>query len=235
MYKEHPTFKVDTSINKPIWRYIDFWKFLNLLETNSLYFSNAESLGDNYEGRIPKFVLKQMLELDVTNGNSNNKDLNDYLERNLRKETIISSWSYAERESFSMWKMYSKGKLGIAIKTNLDSLKKCFNKTNRSVYIGEILYINENNYFFSTYNMFFPFLTKLDYYKSENEIRCITTCGIDEEKSNKLVEVNLKELIKEIYISPNSKPEFKRLLELLKIEYSLNFEICISEVNDSWL
>jgi len=214
---------------------MDFWKFLNLLETQALYFSNSDNLGDNYEGRIPSFILKRMLEEDRINGTSENKETNDYLESTLRKNHLISSWSYAQRESFAMWKMYAKSKMGIAIETDLDSLKKSFKKTERNVYIGEVNYINEEKYFFSTKNMFYPFITKLDYYKFENELRCIITAYDEDISSSKLVEVDLNVLIKKIHISPNSKSEFRKMIELLKKEYKLNFEVCYSAINDSWL
>ena len=235
MYTEHPVLQTKQSFDKPIWRYMDFWKFLNLLETKSLYFSNSDNLGDNHEGRIPDFILKEMFELDIQNGNSDNKELNDFLERSLRKTHLISSWSYAKRESFAMWKMYAKDKMGIAIETDLESLKKAFEKTSSDIYIGDINYINEENYFFSTKNMFYPFITKLDFYKFENEIRCITIIQDHELSKSKLIEVDLNLLIKRIHISPNSKPEFRKLLEILKKEYKLNFEISYSKINDSWL
>jgi hypothetical protein len=83
--------------------------------------------------------------------------------------------------------------------------------------------------------MFYPFVTKLDFYQFENEIRRITVTKDDEEPKSKLVDVDLNILIKKIHISPNSKPEFRKLIELLKKEYELKFEICYSKVSDSWL
>lgn len=235
MYNEHYVFQTDNSFNKPIWRYMDFWKLLNLLETKSLYFSNSDNLGDNNEGRIPQFILNKMLEQDKGRGNKDNETTNIYLENTLRKSHLISSWCYAERESFAMWKMYAKDKTGIAIETDLNSLKESFNVTSRIVYIGEINYINEDKYYFSTSNLFYPFVTKLDFYKFENELRCITCTTDDEVAESKLVEVDLNLLIKKIHISPNSNPEFRKLIELLKKEYKLTFEICYSKVNDNWL
>lgn len=235
MYTEHPVLQTSNSFDKPVWRYMDFWKFLNLLETKALYFSNSDNLGDNYEGRIPKFILDEMLELDIKNGNSMNSELNDFLEKYLRKTHLISSWSYADGESFALWKMYAKDKTGIAIETDLQSLKEAFASTTRDIYIGEINYINEENYFFSTKNMFYPFLTKLDFYKFENEIRCITLLDEKELTISKLIDVDLERLIKKIHISPNSKPEFYKLLTILKNEYQLSFEICYSKISDSWL
>lgn len=235
MYKEHYIFQTKNSIDKPIWRYMDFWKFLNLLETKSLYFSNSDNLGDNNEGRIPHFIYVRMLEEDKKNGNNQNQTLNSFLERELRKSHLISSWCFAERESFAMWKMYAKDKTGIAIETNLVLLKESFKNTSRDIYIGEVNYINEENYYFTTSNMFYPFITKLDFYRFENEIRCITVTDSTEIAESKLVEVDLRSLIKKIHISPNSKPEFRNLIELLKEKNGLEFELCYSKISDSWL
>jgi len=134
-----------------------------------------------------------------------------------------------------MWKMYAKDKMGIAIETDLESLKESFNKNERNIYIGEMNYINEDNYSFLTTNMFYPFITKLDFYEFENELRCMTTISDDEISNSKLIEVDLNTLIKRVHISPNSKSEFLKLIKILKKEYNLNFEICYSKVNDSWL
>lgn len=235
MYKDHYVFKTKNSADKPIWRYMDFWKFLNLLENKSLFFTNSNNLGDNNEGRIPSFILERMLQEDKAKGNHRHEELNGFLANSLRKLHLISSWSYAERESFAMWKMYAKDKMGIAIETDVDSLKEAFKNTSRIVYIGEVKYINEDHFSFSTSNMFYPFLTKLDFYKFENEIRCITVLETNEIEESILVEVDLDILIKKVHISPNSKPEFLKLIELLKKESGLKFEICYSKVSDSWL
>jgi len=232
MYKEYlETYKTLNSINKPIWRYMDFWKFLNLLETSCLYFPNAENLGDKHEGKFPKEVYEMMLENDADFYSF----LKEQLETKLCKETLISSWTYHENESFAMWKMYAKDKMGVAIKTDLESLKKSFNKTERTVHIGEVTYFNKDNFNYSFTNLNYAFLNKHEYYRFEKEIRCITNCLPNEEVGCKLVEVDLKELIRVVYISPNAKPEYIKLLEMLKIQYQLNFEIELSEVNDSWL
>ena len=38
MYAEHPSFHLPTNPSAKIWRYMDFTKFVSLLETNALYF-----------------------------------------------------------------------------------------------------------------------------------------------------------------------------------------------------
>ncbi len=235
MYLDHPVFKQSVSVNMPLWRYMDFWKFLNLLESNALFFSNSENLGDNSEGRIPPYVLKKMAIKEAEDGTDENKHTINYLENVARKNFLISSWCYAERESFALWKIYAKDKSGIAIETDLTALKQSFNNTSRLIFIGEINYINEKNYYFDLSNLFYPFVTKLDHYSFENEIRCITESDDYEKNKDNLVDVDLNGLIKKVHISPNSKPEFVKLIELLKKEYKLSFEICYSKINDSWL
>jgi hypothetical protein len=131
--------------------------------------------------------------------------------------------------------MYAKNRSGIAIETDFTSLKNSFNATTKSIYIGEINYIHEKKYFFDLGNLFYPFVTKFDYYSFENELRCVTVNDDYEKNKENLVDVDLNVLIKKIHISPNSKPEFFKLIQLLKKEYKLSFEICYSKINDSWL
>lgn len=234
MYIAHPVFRESESLKKPIWRYMDFWKFLNLLESKALFFSNSENLGDNFEGRIPSFVLEKIKLKDKETGTDSN-DIINHIENICRKTFLISSWSYAERESFALWKMYAKNRSGIAIETDFTSLKNSFNATTKSIYIGEINYIHEKKYFFDLGNLFYPFVTKFDYYSFENELRCVTVNDNYEKNKENLVDVDLNVLIKKIHISPNSKPEFFKLIQLLKKEYKLSFEICYSKINDSWI
>lgn len=53
-----------------IWRYIDFTKFVSILDSNSLYFSRMDLLGDKFEGSYPKTLIetrKYMLKDGVEN------------------------------------------------------------------------------------------------------------------------------------------------------------------------
>ena len=53
MYEDHPIFNTPTD-NTLIWRYMDFTKFISLLETSSLFFAQGDKLGDPFEGSFPK-------------------------------------------------------------------------------------------------------------------------------------------------------------------------------------
>lgn len=158
MYRSHSNFKIDKTKGLPIWRYMDLWKFLHLLKSNQLYFPNFESLGDQHEGRIPESIFRKMQEKEKKNGTPINADNYKKMIEELRSTTFTCSWISSKTESFAMWKMYSKEKLGIAIKTDLDKLKKCFSQASEDIYIGEVTYYDNEHPYYETGNTFYSFL-----------------------------------------------------------------------------
>jgi len=57
----HSRFIAPTNPNTKIWRYMDFTKFLSLLEDSSLYFTRSDRFEDVYEGSTPH-ANAEMLE-----------------------------------------------------------------------------------------------------------------------------------------------------------------------------
>jgi hypothetical protein len=52
MYKENELFDTPSN-NSKIWRYLDFTKFIDLLDKSSLFFCRLDKLGDPFEGVCP--------------------------------------------------------------------------------------------------------------------------------------------------------------------------------------
>lgn len=222
----------------PLWRYMDFWKFLNLITTSKLYFPNVTMLGDQYEGRIPEKIYQMMIAEYIRSGKTEQmaKELRSFIENELRPKTLVSSWSANHKESFALWKMYSKDKLGIAIKTDYESLVKAFEPSSEDIYIGEVMYYDDKKPYYKIGNTFFSFLVKNNYYDFESEVRCVAEVSHSEDFTYKNIEVNLNELIKELYVSPLAeKTGLLEIIDFLKTKYSLKFEVNISGVNDSWI
>jgi hypothetical protein len=237
MHKEHYEFIIGKTKETPYWRYMDFWKFLKLINTSQIFFPNVEMLGDQHEGRIPEKIFKMMVENDEKQGVKNN-DAQNYkgLTENLRKKTLIVSWNANRTESFAMWKMYAKEKLGIAIKTNFGRLKKSFEDCEEDIYIGEVRYYDDEKPSYRTGNTFYTYMTKHNYYEFETEVRCITEVAHDDDSLFKNINVDLNELIEEIYISPfANETGLVEIIEFLKQKNNLSFKISISGVNDKWI
>jgi hypothetical protein len=54
----HPVFEPPDG-HAQLWRYMDFIKFVSLLDTAELNFSRSDMLGDPFEGSLPKPVAHQ--------------------------------------------------------------------------------------------------------------------------------------------------------------------------------
>ena len=50
MYKEHPTFIQPENEGIKVWRYMDFTKFVLLIDSRRLYFTRADKFDDPFEG-----------------------------------------------------------------------------------------------------------------------------------------------------------------------------------------
>ncbi len=55
--KDHPVFKAPDNPEIPIWRYMDFAKFVDMLENDGLFMCRADKLGDPFEGTLSKITL----------------------------------------------------------------------------------------------------------------------------------------------------------------------------------
>jgi hypothetical protein len=239
MHVEHSEFIIDKTKDFPYWRYMDFWKFLNLISTSKLFFPNVEMLGDQNEGRIPEKAYEWMVGKDKKLGRKDNfaENYKRIVEKDLRPKTLISSWTASKTESFAMWKMYAKDKLGIAIKTNFERLSKSFHQTDSAIYIGEVKYYDDENPAYKVGNTFYSFLVKNNYYEFESEVRCITEISDSESIATfKNIDIDLNVLIEEVYISPFAyETGIIEIIEFIKIKNNLDFKIKISGVNDKWI
>ncbi len=80
MYHIDPEFKAPQKCRR-IWRYMDFSQFVNMLETESLYFTRLDLLDDPHEGSF------SWLEL----ADKEQEDLKKQLVK-LRKHTAVNCW-----------------------------------------------------------------------------------------------------------------------------------------------
>ena len=96
MYKEHPVFNPPPS-DAVLWRYMDFTKFVSLLEKQALFFARADRLGDPFEGSFskvnkvlrPSFVQRLYGEEKIPEGTL--EHMADHMERT-RRSILINCW-----------------------------------------------------------------------------------------------------------------------------------------------
>jgi len=63
MYVECPNLEKPKNENATIWRYMDFTKFVSLLDRRELFFSRTDRLGDPFEGSCPRKNLVARAEI----------------------------------------------------------------------------------------------------------------------------------------------------------------------------
>ena len=79
MYKEHNSFE-SIDDNKKIWRYMDFTKFIDILENEALFFTRSDRFEDKFEGTLP--IANEVIK------EKENKILEDKIEYEHRKWTL---------------------------------------------------------------------------------------------------------------------------------------------------
>lgn len=241
--------------NKAIWRYMDFTKFLCLLENQSLYFPNIYSFEDALEGahnalgRDDHYDINNNGEIVITGTPTderhieNSQKYKDYLNSVLKEMADgfgILCWCISDVESHAMWKIFLSTAEGVAIKTDLDGIISSFPQGN--FLAGKVEYIDRKITKISTENLLNSFFTKESHFIHENEFRIITynlkrqgeghfgNSNISKNDVGIDIPVNVSSLIKEIVVSPFAPKWFYHLVLQIKERYDLSVPVRWSEI-----
>lgn len=155
MYEENNIIKLDKySDNQVVWRYMDFTKFLSMLQYKALFFCSCSLMQkmDPFEGEYPKNNLKNLRDKKDFVQLSKEYTQKPVAYRKKFLENVgINCWHANDTENAAMWKVYLSSKDGIAIKSTIKNLKESFNiNVEDVVYIGNIHY---NDYEFNDIDM----------------------------------------------------------------------------------
>lgn len=250
MYKEHPVFETPEDSQK-IWRYMDFTKFLDILDRSELFFPRADKLGDPFEGSLPKSSIE---ERNLTLEKTYRPEFFKYIvpkeeapkalsraTKNLRKSYAISCWSMSEEESAALWQLYRSSQGGVAIQTTVGRLKKSFEREKRDIYIGEVKYINYVRDSIPINNALYPFLYKRESFKHEQELRAVifSTNFVTEGGFLKrisypegyCVQIDPDILIENVFVSPVTPKWQNELVKSMLSKYGLKRKV--SKVHQS--
>lgn len=200
-----------------IWRYMDLSKFLQFVHSGYLCFCPLDKLDDKFEGYPPAsfaFALQAIL------GNTTfPAELALRFFNSLNSRAVVSCWHQNDNESVAMWKLYTAGNDGVAIRSTVGRLKNTLRNFPEDVFIGEVRYVDH----FKTdddedISAFTPLFRKRQSYKHERELRAIIplvqsrlpisdaieaikTTPVDKVQEV-LIPVNLSTLIESIILSP---------------------------------
>jgi hypothetical protein len=244
MYKEHPVFLAPEDENIEIWRYMDFTKFVSLLDKRSLYFCRVDKLGDPFEGSLTEMNVKARNDflVEYWKGKIKNQQLAELMEREpkfndkARQTIFVNCWYMSEYESAAMWKLYLKSNEGIAIQSTYKKLKESFDKNSKDdIYIGRVKYIDYSSEVIPRVNFFSAAMHKRKSFEYERELRAMiwdtvilgNIMGSDKEsyKVGKYVGCDLEVLINKVYLGPETPDWFGELVRSLLKKYRLRIEV----------
>ncbi len=103
----------EIDMSEPLWRYFKTERFLELLESNHLYFASARQFDDPFEGAVA--VLPPDVPIDPRYAAP---EFGEKAFEELRRLTKVSCWHRAKYESDAMWQLYAGSRKGVAVRTS---------------------------------------------------------------------------------------------------------------------
>lgn len=245
MIEQHDSFKFPTDNDKKIWRYLDFTKFVDLLNSESLFFSRADKFDDIFEGSLPKksvtnrdTVLKDLINRKILNP-THTPDW--FAESTIQKrmEYAINCWHLNDYESTAMWKVYLKSNEGIAVQSTFSKLKSELNKSVHKIFLGIVNYKNYEQDYVDWSNSFNAYVHKRESFSYENELRALiwdstetSLNKIDLSSGGIKIPVDLTNLVENIYVSPKTPYWLTSLVKATCIKFGFNFIVNNSRLDD---
>lgn len=223
--------------NTKIWRYLDFTKFISLLDTSNLFFTRADLFEDPFEGSLPKknVELRSSRYADI--------DERSKISELWTRCIAVNCWHENEHESAAMWKLYLKSGEGVAIQSTYAKLKQSVIDQKEFVRIGKVQYIDYETEMIKEEGLTNPFFYKRKSFSHENEVRAFifelpVTAPSDifdrgTIRDGLQIKVDLSSLVQKVYLAPNAPPWFRDLVCSLIKKYEYNFEVVHSDLDKS--
>jgi len=128
-----------------LWRYMNLGRFLSMLwgtgdpqfqsGRGALYFSRIREFPDSYEGAHPS-----VYGLYPADRRQDCKRLYDWV----RLNAAVSCWHEGDDESVAMWRLYTAGVEGVAIKTTVAKLTRSIQADRLEFRVARVFYIGDS-------------------------------------------------------------------------------------------
>jgi hypothetical protein len=244
MYVEDFRVSGPENLDAPIWRYIDFAKFVDMLERRALHFSQLGALGDPFEGmpsegtlEFLRYMDERFRELAIACGVVNAHDWPRrpvrQVYQDFRLSTYVNCWHTNDFESMAMWQLYSRD--GIAIRSNFRRLTESVRDVPEQITAGRVIYWDHRD----PTAVEFPddvievVFRKGMSYEHEREVRAMiffdarppgqTAFSYEESEPTQpkglTIPVNLDVLIDKVYVAPGRPLWVRELVERVMNTY----------------
>ncbi len=255
---EHPVVKPcqPQNTNVKIWRYMDLPKLVAFLETESLHFARADTLGDKFEGswtllnplihedhRIPNI----MADMDPNTPEHKRKlylaSLLKY-HKNVSEEGkkifYINCWHGGDTESAAMWRFYGAEAGSLVIQSTYEKLVSalpdhaCTKREKHDgakIYVCMVQYKDYKQEWIPDGNIMYPFIHKRKEFEYENEVRAFVLLPEDNNRLGIDVNININEVIESIRVRPGTPTWKLEAIERLIKRYGFGQKVEQSDID----
>lgn len=257
---EDPAFVAPANVDVKIWRYMDFAKFVSMLEEAGLFFARLDRLGDPFEGSSTRAEVARRREWWKGLGNPQQvrraQEIVPQVLKWQRQWTYVSCWQMNE-ESAAMWKLYTRTEEAICVQSTYKRLRDCLNSSpsckDDQVFIGEVQYIDfqENDSQSDEYTLLHAVTHKGKSFVHEQELRAViwrvprskngpVRLPVDPSsedfpndlpKDGVMITLDLEQLVERIYVTPSSPSWFRDLVEKVVLRHELDKEVRESDLD----
>jgi hypothetical protein len=205
--------------SETLWRYMDFFKFEDLLTRSALYFSRPDKFTDPFEGRFSPGNATNVSASDAAfysayRMESFNKQLTASQEI-MRHVIFISCWQRGNKEDREMWNAYTSSSESVVISTSVKALDQF---VKGPIEKSPVKYHADNSPR-TEFDHTALFFYKPDRYRFEREFRMLLTPGghepIPGDKIGWHVPIRLKKIIHRVIVHPKASKEFKTKIDHL--------------------
>ena len=226
----HPS--CDLPVNdQRIYRYMDLWKFIDLLQRKSLYFCRADKLQDEYEGTYSRFQIEEVM-IEPLKKRAPTLIAQEMKQiESLRKNFFINCWCMSEIDTHLMWKTHIISCPGLAIQSTYHFLRTSIDMMEVGEYypieISIVKYYDQiETGVINWYDGFDAFVNKDVHFHLDNELRALCRFNTTDYSMNHIyIEIHLSTLIESIIVSPGAPGEFVECVRNLMINYGLKDKI----------
>lgn len=208
-----------------VWRYMDFTKFVSMLERRSLFLPVVEKLNDPFEGSYARAneVMRPLVYRHIKN--EFNLSAGEMVQR-LRSFVAASCWHSNDHESAAMWKLYARTDEAVCVQTTFRKLRDAMGTNAR---VGMVRYVDYETDWIPESNPLAPFLYKRKSFEHEHEVRALIppaniaeilrSPGVEANKPGEWVPVDIAQTIERVFIAPNAPDWFLELVQQVTNRY----------------
>jgi hypothetical protein len=226
--------------NCTLWRYMDFTKFVSLLETRALHFTRADQFEDPYEGSWSQAGWKMQRDPAINGGLPSHaiRQMTEFASQ-LPKDVFLNCWYLGAFESAAMWKLYAQSHQGIAVRSDYNTLAAIADESSLQLGISRVHYIDYDQTPIPFGNILFPFVHKRLSFAHENELRLllwrrdsVNEGQVPPDATTLTVSAPPDRLLHGVYVAPTSPRWFGQLVEAVCRRYGLSVNVVRSSLYD---